>query len=204
MDDAKPPPGRPRAFDADKALDKALRVFWAKGYEGATLADLTRAMGINPPSLYAAFGNKEGLFRKALGRYTDDRGRFIRDCLAHPRARAALELLLAGSADALTDPDTPHGCLVVQGALSCGESADPVKRELADRRAETEEALRERLKRARAEGELPQDCDPAALSRYFVTVLHGMAVQAASGASRKELRQTAKLALSAWPEQARA
>lgn len=199
MGDGKPTLGRPRGFDADKALDKALQVFWSKGYEGTSLADLTGAMGINPPSLYAAFGNKEGLFRKALDRYAEGKSRFIRDCLAAPTAREAVERLLLGSADTLTDPETPQGCLVVHGALCGGEDAGPVKRELAERRAAVELSIRDRLKRAKTEGDLPASADPAALAKYFSTLLHGMAVQAASGAQRKDLRQTARLALNAWP-----
>src|SRR5262245_44852443 len=110
--------GRPREFDADEALCKALRVFREKGYEGASLLDLTRAMGINRPSLYAAFGNKEALFRKAVDRYVDEHGAALREALAEPTARRAVERLLRATADALTVPRTPRGCLLVQGALS--------------------------------------------------------------------------------------
>jgi AcrR family transcriptional regulator len=193
------PKGRPREFDVEKALDRALKVFWRKGYEGASLSQLTRAMGINRPSLYAAFGNKEALFRKALDRYAEGPTAYVRDALDEPTARAVAERLLEGTIDALTDPRNPRGCLMVQGALACGEAAESVRRELASRRASGEGALRRRFERARTEGDLPADSDPADLARYVATVIHGMSVQAAGGAGREELRRVAELALRAWP-----
>ena len=193
------PKGRPREFDVEKALDRALKVFWRKGYEGASLSQLTRAMGINRPSLYAAFGNKEALFRKALDRYAEGPTAYVHEALDEPTARAVAERLLEGTIDALTDPRNPRGCLMVQGALACGEAADSVRRELASRRAAGEGALRRRFERARAEGDLPADSDPADLARYVATVIHGMSVQAAGGASREELRRVAEMALRAWP-----
>jgi AcrR family transcriptional regulator len=193
------PIGRPRAFDLDRALDRALEVFWRKGYEGASLSDLTRAMGVNRPSLYAAFGNKEALFRKALDRYVEGPAAYVRAALAEPRARAVAERLLGESVDRLTDPRNPRGCLMVQGALACGEAAESVRRELAARRAAGELAVRRRFERAQADGDLPADCDPADLARYVVTVLRGMAVQAAGGAGREELRRVAEMAMQAWP-----
>jgi AcrR family transcriptional regulator len=191
--------GRPRAFDVDEALDRALEVFWRKGYEGASLSDLTAAMGVNRPSLYAAFGNKEELFRKALDRYVEGPASFVPAALVAPTARAVAERLLVGAADRLTDPRHPRGCLMVQGALACGEAAESVRRELAARRAAGEDAVRERFERAQADGDLPADCNPADLARYVVTVLRGMAVQAAGGASREELRRVVAMAMRAWP-----
>lgn len=191
--------GRPRAFDIDQALDRALEVFWRKGYEGATLGDLTAAMGINPPSLYAAFGNKEGLFRKALGRYEAKHETFWKEALAAPTAREAIERLLKGTAASLGDKRNPPGCLIVQGALCGGEECDTVKKELAACRDASVALIRERLKRAKRAGDLPADADPASLARYVATVIHGMAVQAASGASRKDLERVAETALRAFP-----
>jgi AcrR family transcriptional regulator len=195
--------GRPRAFDIDKALDRALKVFWQKGYEGASLLDLTKAMGINRPSLYAAFGNKESLFCKALDRYAEGPADYFRKALEEPTARAVAERLLVGSADLLTNPRNPRGCLMVQGALACGAAADSVRRELVSRRMAGEIALRRRFARASADGDLPADADPADLARYVVTVIRGMAVQAAGGASREELRRVAEMALRVWPKSAR-
>src|SRR6476661_7970331 len=113
------PRGRPRAFDADKALDRALSVFWRKGFEGTSLPDLTKAMGINRPSLYAAFGNKQTLFRKAVERYEQKHARRIREALDEPKIRVAIEKLLRGNVDMFTDPRNPPGCFMVQGALAC-------------------------------------------------------------------------------------
>jgi AcrR family transcriptional regulator len=194
------PKGRPREFDVEKALGRALKVFWRKGYEGATLPELTRAMGINRPSLYAAFGNKEGLFRKALDRYAEGPAAYVREALNEPTARAVAERLLGGTIDLLTRPRNPRGCLLVQGALACGEAAEAVRRELVARRLAGDAALRQRFERALADGDLPADADPADLARYVVTVIRGMAVQAAGGASREELRRVAEMALRAWPE----
>jgi AcrR family transcriptional regulator len=191
--------GRPREFDPDQALDIALQVFWRRGYEGASMADLTEAMGITKPSLYAAFGNKEELFRKALDRYVDGPGGYVQVALAKPTARDVVEHLLFEAADAVTDPDHPPGCLAVQGALSCGEAAESIKRELMTRRANGERDLRRRFERAVAEGDLPKDADAADLARYISAILQGMAVQAAGGASREQLRKIAHMTLRTWP-----
>src|SRR5258708_966795 len=126
--------GRPRAFDPDAALDRAMHVFWAKGYEGASLSNLTRAMGINRPSLYAAFGNKEQLFRKVLDRYMDGQAAYFGKALAARKARDVIEQIFLGAANMASDPRTPAGCLVVQGALACGEAARSVRKEIAARR----------------------------------------------------------------------
>ena len=192
--------GRPREFDADEALDRALHVFWRQGYEGASLTDLTEAMGISRPSLYAAFGNKEDLFRRALDRYSETGpGAVQREALDQPTAKAVVERMLRGAAECLTDPDNPRGCLAVQGALSCGEAAESIKNELCGRRAAGEAALRARFERAKADGDLNAEADPQALARFVVTVQQGMSVQAAGGASRDDLMAVAEMALKAWP-----
>jgi AcrR family transcriptional regulator len=183
----------------EKALDRALKVFWRKGYEGASLPELTRAMGINRPSLYAAFGNKEGLFRQALDRYAEGPAAYVREALNEPTARAVAERLLGGALDLATDRRNPRGCLMVQGALACGEAAESIRKELAARRAATEAAVCRRFERAVAEGDLPTDSDPAGLAAVLMAILHGMAVQAAGGAKREQLRRVMALALRAWP-----
>jgi AcrR family transcriptional regulator len=192
------PRGRPRAFDEDAALGAALRVFWEKGYEGASLPDLTRAMGINRPSMYAAFGNKAALFRLALDRYERGPGAYVCEALAAPTARAVAEKLLLGAADLQCDRRNPRGCMMVNAALTCGGD-DPVGRELATRRKAGDDLIRKRFERAAAEGDLPKGADPATLARYVGTVVRGMAVQAAGGASHAQLRAVAEMALRAWP-----
>jgi AcrR family transcriptional regulator len=183
----------------DETLDRALRVFWRKGYEGASLADLTRAMRISRPSLYAAFGDKQALFLRVLDRYAAGPASYAAAALAAPTAHEAARQLLHRSAELLTDPKGPRGCLMVQAALACGEAAEPVRKELAARRLALEAAVRTRFERAQAEGDLSATADAAALAGFVVTVLRGMAVQAAGGTSREELQRVAEVALTAWP-----
>jgi AcrR family transcriptional regulator len=191
--------GRPRCFDADDALDAALQVFWRKGYEGASLSDLTAAMHIERPSLYATFGNKEELFLKVLDRYADTVGAFLAEALNEPTARAVVEHLLLKTADSLTNPCNQPGCITVQGALSGGDDSKRIRRELDLRRDRSEAVLRKRLEHAKSEGDLPADANAADLARYVFTVSQGMAVQAKGGATRAQLRRVAQTALAAWP-----
>jgi AcrR family transcriptional regulator len=191
--------GRPREFDIDKALEQALHLFWRKGYEGTSITELTEAIGITKPSLYAAFGNKEDLFRKAFDRYVDGPAGYVQVALAKPTAREAVEHLLYQAADAVTDPNNPPGCLAVQGALCCGDTAETIKQELMARRAKGEDDLRRRFQRAVDEGDLPQDTNATDLSRYVCAILQGMAVQAIGGASRDDLRRVAELTMRNWP-----
>jgi AcrR family transcriptional regulator len=192
--------GRPRAFDVDQALDEALKVFWRKGYEGASLDDLTDAMGINRPSLYAAFGNKENLFRRALERYDQGPAAHVCAALQAATARGVTEQMLMGTVALLTNPRHPRGCLIVQGALVCGATSESVQRQLATHRASSVAALRKRFERARREGDLPRSANAADLARYVATIAHGLSVQAASGATRAELAGVVKTALRAWPK----
>jgi AcrR family transcriptional regulator len=181
-----------------------MTVFWRQGYEGASLADLTAAMGINSPSLYSAFGSKEGLFRAVLERYDERRKGFMDKVLATPDAKSVARRFLEGVAEfaADTSGQNPPGCLLLQSGLSSSDRGIPD--ELARHRAEKEIALRERLERARLEGDLPDGADPAALARFLITVANGICVQAAAGASADELREIAQMALTGWPAAARA
>ncbi|MFT3881474.1 MAG: TetR/AcrR family transcriptional regulator [Gemmatales bacterium] len=193
------PVGRPRAFNIDDALDRALEVFWKKGYEGATLPDLTKAMGINRPSMYAAFGNKEALFRKTIDRYINGHACHVKEAFAEPTAKEVVRHLLTCSIDMVTSSKTPRGCFLVQGALVCGESADPLRQELIKRRFAGEAALCDRFKQAMADGDLPKETDPADLARYVFVIAHGLSVQAAGSASKAKLNKVVELALQAWP-----
>jgi len=192
-------PGRPRSFDVDQALDCAVQVFRQKGYEGASLSDLTGAMGINRPSLYAAFGDKQSLFRQVLDRYTGQLLDSLQPAMQEKTARRFGERLLRTAAELLTDPHNPPGCLTVTGALAGGEESEPIRKELICRRAQVESLIAQRLKRAKREGELPADAKPADLARYVATVMQGMTVQASAGVSRAELQRVVDTALRAWP-----
>jgi AcrR family transcriptional regulator len=191
--------GRPRSFCKDEALDRAMTVFWRQGYEGASMADLTKAMGINPPSLYACFGSKEGLFKAVLERYDQRRAAFMASILEAPSAAEVAEAYLMGVAAFASDTSgcNPPGCLMVQGGLSCGDTVIPDT--LARHRAEKEAMLRARFEKAKKSGDLPKASDPAALARYLMVMANGISVQAAAGASLKELREVAAIALANWP-----
>jgi AcrR family transcriptional regulator len=191
--------GRPRSFDLDRALDRALHVFWQKGYEGTSLTDLTKAVGVNRPSLYSAFGDKKALFRKALDRYLNGPAAYTQEALKEPTARAVVERLLRGASDLNAAPRNPGGCLMVQGALACGEAADSIRQELVACRATGEAALRRRFERAKSESDLPADVNPADLARYIATIIYGIAVQAAGGTSRSELQRVVEMAMRTLP-----
>lgn len=191
--------GRPRVFDPDDALDKALQIFWNRGYEGTSLAELTETLGVNKPSLYAAFGNKEELFMKALSKYATGPVAFVKDVINEPTARAVAQRFLYEAADFLTQTSHPKGCMIVQGALSGGESAEMVKQVLIQYRAGYENFLTKRFEQAKQDGDLPRDANPQALAKYLATLHQGMSVQATSGASKEDLLAITDLALSAWP-----
>ncbi len=193
------PLGRPRGFDADEALERAMMVFWEQGYEGASLTDLTSAMGITRKSMYAAFGNKETLFRKALERYTEGPATYAARALEKPNAREVATAFLAGSVNTTTRPGRPAGCLGVQGSLAAGDSGRVAQDALIAWREDGRIRLRHRFQQAVDEGDLPSDADPDLLARYLMTVANGIAVQAVGGASRSELQQVADAALRNWP-----
>jgi AcrR family transcriptional regulator len=191
--------GRPREFCTEDALAAALKVFWRKGYEAASLSDLTDAMGITRPSLYCAFGNKEELFKKALDLYEREKLCFIDQALAKPTAYEAVEFLLLKGADAHSDPDTP-GCMEVNSVLTCsGIASESVRQELVSRRFGLETKLRERFERAKVDGDIRADVDTGSLTSYVMALAQGMALQASMGMSLSEMRSVVSLALQAWP-----
>ncbi|WP_436844067.1 TetR/AcrR family transcriptional regulator [Streptomyces canus] len=191
--------GRPRGFDADEALERAMLVFWEHGYEGASTACLTNAMGISTTSMYAAFGNKEELFRKALKRYTEGPSAYLARALEEPTARDVATAILAGTVRTTTRPAHPHGCLGVQGALSTSDSGQEVRDLLVAWRSDGHACVRDRFQRAVDDGDLPAGTDAGLLARYVTTFAYGIAVQAASGVGRDELQDLADAALHNWP-----
>jgi AcrR family transcriptional regulator len=191
---------RPREFDIDKTLDTLLGVFWSKGYEGASYADLTAAAGVERPALYSAFGNKEALFRKVLLRYNDRYLDYFPKALEMPTARQVVAEMLYSAAELQTRYAETPGCLGVSGVLAGSEEAEPVRQALIELRAAGEAQLRERLERAKREGDLAETAQPASLAAFVMAVLHGMAVQAKAGFSRQTLESVAQHALAAFPE----
>ena len=193
------PRGRPRSFDRDEALERAMEVFWKQGFEGASLNDLTDAMGINPPSLYAAFGDKEHLFLEAVERYEAKRGDECPYADA-PTAREAIEQLLTYAATEFTHASSPRGCLMVMAATTSSASSPRLQAALAQRRAGSRACLKARLDQGLAKGELPRGTDTAALADFYHAILAGMSLQARDGASRKTLKAIVKAAMHAWPD----
>lgn len=191
--------GRPREFCVDTALAAALGVFWAKGYEGASMTDLTEAMGITRPSLYAAFGNKEALFRKALDLYEAEKLDYTRCALDAPTVRGVAERLMRGGVDNQTSNCDAKGCLGVISTVACGEGALGIKKEVIARRESSRKALTERFEAGRTQGDFGPEIDIEGLISYLYAILQGMAVQAGSGASRSDLERVVAVALSIWP-----
>ncbi len=190
--------GRPREFCVDAALAAALQVFWSKGYEGASLSDLTDAMGVTRPSLYAAFGNKEALFLKALDLYEREKLAFMGEALEAPTARGVAERVLRNGLRMQT-AGGPRGCLSVISSVACGTEAESVKAQVVARRASSEAAMIARFERAKGEGDLPQAVDTTGLVRYLTAVLQGMAIQAGSGVSCHDLERLVATTLDLWP-----
>ncbi|TKR30531.1 TetR/AcrR family transcriptional regulator [Luteimonas gilva] len=191
--------GRPRSFDRDLALRQAMIVFWERGYEGASMEALTAAMGINRPSLYAAFGGKEALFREAVDLYERSEGGVSGRALTDvPTARGAVEAMLRGNVDAYADPRTPSGCMIILAANLASTDNEDVRDFLASRRDAAQAALAARLKRGIADGDLRKDADTAAIAGFYGTVLQGLSFQSRSGASRKALHRIVDSAMAAW------
>jgi AcrR family transcriptional regulator len=200
-----PERGRPRNFDKQEALSRAMDVFWEKGYEGASMAELTAAMGINAPSLYAAFGSKENLFREALSLYVSTEGEeLLKPVLEAPTAYSAIERLLMESARVYTRKSRPSGCLVVLSALQGGSATDAVRGELSVKRMQNVGDLAKLLARGVQAGEIARAADLKAIARFYITVQQGMSIQARDGASRAALEAVARAALAAWPALTRA
>jgi AcrR family transcriptional regulator len=188
--------GRPLSFDREAALDKAMHVFWEHGYEAASIADLTAAMGITPPSLYTAFGDKEHLFLEAIEAYGKGPGGFGARALAEePTARRAVQRLLEEAADELTQDCHPLGCMMV-----CSVAAKHVQAALAKRRAVGVDAMQARIQRGIDDGELPAHTDAGALANFYAMVYQGMSMQAKDGASKQALLASASLAMRSWPD----
>jgi AcrR family transcriptional regulator len=193
-------PGRPRTFNREQALNNAMEIFWAQGYEGATLTELQRAMGgITAPSLYAAFGSKEELFREAVGLYSKiQTHRFLKALTDKSTARESVEAFLMAMAKSFSQPDRPRGCLVILGAINCMQRNRSVQDYLRHQRALRQKTILQRLQRGVAEGDLPKDLNLNVIASFYSTVMNGLAIQARDGATRRDLKTTVDCAMGAW------
>ncbi len=191
--------GRPREFCVDHALAQALRVFWTKGYEGASLTDLTEAMGITRPSLYAAFGNKESLFRKALDLYEREKMAYLNEGLAQPTARQVAETMLRGALENVAGEGEPHGCMRVIASVACGPAAQSLHDEIIQRTDVFKQMMVSRFECAKEEGDLPPHIDALGLTGVLVAWLQGISIQANQGIERKDLERLIETALVLWP-----
>lgn len=181
------------------ALDRALELFWKHGYEGTSIAMLAEAIGINIPSLYAAFGNKESLFLQSVERYGEQNGVLYHEAFRKKTAREVARAILDGEVELVTRRGTPDGCLMVQGALVTSPESEKVREMMADLRGTAEQWMADRFEQAVEEGDLPPDADPAALACYLMTLNSGLAVQAKSGIEKKQLLEVVDIAMANWP-----
>ncbi|MEV4951369.1 TetR/AcrR family transcriptional regulator [Paenarthrobacter nitroguajacolicus] len=193
------PGGRKRGFDDQAALQAAMELFWRQGYEGTSVADLTQALGINPPSLYAAFGSKRELFEKTLDRYMCERTVQLDDAMSRPTAHEAVLTLLTGRVDVFTSQGQPFGCMTIQAGLASGEPHRDIVDLLAAARERMRRTVLDRLEKALADGDLPAGTDCTALARYVMSAIYGLSVEAASGAPKEELTAAAILAAQVVP-----
>jgi AcrR family transcriptional regulator len=192
--------GRPRTFDRDDALQRAVDVFWEHGYDATSVALLSQAMGISPPSLYSAFGDKRTLFLETLDRYLHTFGAFTARALTEePTAHGAIARVLHEAAAAYTRPDHPRGCLLITAATNCTPQSDDIKAHLRDLRIAGMNALEQKFTTAVGVRELPADTDADALAAFYSAVIQGMSAKARDGATRDDLDDIAAVALRAWP-----
>lgn len=189
------PVGRPRSFDTDEALKSALKVFWEKGYAATSLNDLTEAMGINKPSLYATYGNKEQLFIKTMELYDNRPNSYFYSALEKDTLIGMVEHMMMGAADQMSDTTQPHGCMLIQSAFASKEPTDLIKEAVTKKRQRMGGLVLERLERAKKAGELPETSDCSTLEDYMFTIVMGMSLHASNGATRKQLEGVAQLSL---------
>lgn len=195
--------GRPPAFNHEEALEKAMQTFWMYGYEGTSMAALIEAMDMNKPSIYAAFGNKEALFNQVLDKYVSGPSGFVKEALAQPTSYLVAKQFLTKAVELLTQHQPPRGCMIVQGALSCGPEAEMMQKKLIVYRANMEESFKKRFDLAKDNNDLPEDTNTKVLAKYVATMHQGISVQASSGASKDALINIIDIAMKNWPVNAK-
>jgi AcrR family transcriptional regulator len=191
--------GRPPTFNHDEALEKAMQTFWTFGYEGTSMAALIEAMDMNKPSIYAAFGNKEALFNQALDKYVSGPSAFVKEAIAEPSSYQVAKTFLTKAVELLTKNPNPRGCMIVQGALSCGPEAEMIQKKLITYRANLEVGFKRRFDLAKDNRDLPEDTNTTGLAKYVATIHQGISVQASSGASKDALMDIVDIAMQNWP-----
>ncbi|MFZ0592374.1 MAG: TetR/AcrR family transcriptional regulator [Bryobacteraceae bacterium] len=187
--------GRPVSFDKGAALEAAMLVFWERGYEGTSIADLTQAMGLSPSSIYAAFGDKQALFALTAKRYLENPAQYATRALAEPTLKGVIRALFENTVEFLTTPGHPPTCMSLAGAMGCSVNAAPAKQLMREIRKQNEAGIKSRLLRARKSGELPKEINVDDYTRYLSTILAGLSIQAANGSTKAELKRTAQMAL---------
>jgi AcrR family transcriptional regulator len=187
--------GRPISFDKDAALEAAMLLFWERGFEGTSMSDLTQAMGLNPSSIYAAFGDKHALFQLAVKRYMEKRAQYAGKALEEPTLERVVRALFDSTVAFLTAPGHPPTCMTLSGAVGCSVEATPARDIMTEIRKQNEAVMRERFIKARRSGELPKDVNVDDYTRYLSTIIAGLSIQAANGSTKAELKRTARMAL---------
>jgi AcrR family transcriptional regulator len=187
--------GRPIGFDRDAALEVAMLLFWERGYEGTSMANLTQAMGLNPSSIYAAFGDKHALFQLVVNRYMEIRAQYATKALEEPSLKRVIRALFDNTIAFLTTPGHPPTCMTLAGAVGCSVEAKPAKDLMTEIRKQNQIAMRKRLVKAQQSGELPKGINVDDYTRYLSTIIAGLSIQAANGSTKEELKRTAKMAL---------
>lgn len=187
--------GRPISFDKDAALEAAMLLFWERGFEGTSMADLSQAMGLNPSSIYAAFGDKHALFSLVVRRYMDSRAQYAVKALEEPTLKRVIRALFDNTVAFLSTPGHPPTCMTLAGAMGCSADATPARDLVTALRKQNEAAMRERLLKARKSGELSKGINVDDYTRYLSSILAGLSIQAANGSTKEELQRTAGMAL---------
>jgi len=197
--EARRRPGRPRGFDRDAVLHAAMLLFWTQGFDGTSYTDLTKATGMSKPTIYATFGDKVELFRQAMVAYAEEATKVYEKALDQPTAREAVEACLRLARGLNSQPGEPRVCFLVQGALTGSADTQMLRDELTGLQREATRKLQKRLEKGKRKGELPAAANTAVMAEYFTSVVTGLSVQAANGATTRDLGQVITMAMASWP-----